>query len=84
MTVSGLSQADAKTRESIEREALTLLSPRTDVERLANMRAALVDIRQLTARDKNNFKADRHTQQAVAYNLAVLGEAARSLSPELR
>jgi uncharacterized protein with HEPN domain len=48
------------------------------------MRAALSDIRELTAGDKNSFKADRHTRQAVAYNLAVLGEAARSRSPELR
>lgn len=48
------------------------------------MRAALADIQELTAGDMKRFKADRHTQQAVAYNLAVLGEAARSLSPELR
>lgn len=48
------------------------------------MRAALADIRHLTASDRRSFEADRHTQQAVAYNLAVLGEAARSLSPELR
>jgi uncharacterized protein with HEPN domain len=48
------------------------------------MRAALEDIRHLTAGDRVSFIADRHTQQAVAYNLAVLGEAARSLSPELR
>jgi uncharacterized protein with HEPN domain len=60
------------------------LTPRTDLDRLADMRAALRDIRDLTAGDKATFKADRHTQQAVAYNLAVLGEAARSLSPELR
>jgi predicted nucleotidyltransferase len=45
MTVSGLSQADAKARERIEREAGIALSPRTDVERLADMRAALADIR---------------------------------------
>jgi uncharacterized protein with HEPN domain len=38
----------------------------------------------LATGDRDGFKADRHTQQAVAYNLAVLGEAARSLSPELR
>jgi len=30
------------------------------------------------------FESDRIAQQAVAYNLAVLGEAARSLTPELR
>lgn len=48
------------------------------------MRAALADIRELTAGSEDAFKDDRHTQQAVAYNLAVLGEAARSLSPELR
>jgi uncharacterized protein with HEPN domain len=60
------------------------LSPRTDVERLADMRAAVADIRRLTAGDRATFDADRHIQQAVAYNLAVLGEAARSLAPELR
>ena len=48
------------------------------------MRAALADIRDLTAGDRDSFEADRRTQQAVAYNLAVLGEAARSLSPGLR
>jgi uncharacterized protein with HEPN domain len=48
------------------------------------MRAALADIRELTNRDRASFEADRGAQQAVAYNLAVLGEAARALSPELR
>lgn len=48
------------------------------------MRAALSDIRALTASDYQAFERDRSGQQAVAYNLAVLGEAARALSPELR
>ena len=48
------------------------------------MRAALADIRTLTNRGKDSFEADRTAQQAVAYNLAVLGEAARALSQELR
>jgi len=48
------------------------------------MRAAVADIRRLTSGNRDSFKADRHVQQAVAYNLAVLGEAARSLAPELR
>ncbi len=48
------------------------------------MRGAVADIRALTERDKESFETDRHGQQAVAYNLAVLGEAARALSPELR
>lgn len=48
------------------------------------MRAALADIRHLTCGDKETFEADRSAQQAVAYNLAVLGEAARALPPELR
>lgn len=60
------------------------MSPRTDLERLADMRAAVADIQHLTAGDRASFSADRHIQQAVAYNLAVLGEAARSLAPELR
>jgi uncharacterized protein with HEPN domain len=47
------------------------------------MRAAVADIQHLTG-DRVTFDADRHIQQAVAYNLAVLGEAARSLAPELR
>jgi uncharacterized protein with HEPN domain len=42
------------------------------------------DIRELTASNQGGFKNRRHTQQAVAYNLAVLGEAARSLSPAVR
>lgn len=60
------------------------MSPRRDADRLADMREALADIRNLTASDKESFEADRSAQQAVAYNLAVLGEAARALSPELR
>jgi uncharacterized protein with HEPN domain len=48
------------------------------------MRAALADIRDLTQRDKESFEKDRTAQQAVAYNLSVLGEAARALSPEIR
>jgi uncharacterized protein with HEPN domain len=47
------------------------------------MRAALTDIQALTANGKRAFQTDRIAQQAVAYNLAVLGEAARALSPEL-
>lgn len=54
------------------------MSPRIDIERLADMRAALADIRELAEGDKESFDADRRTQQAVAYNLAVLGEAARA------
>jgi uncharacterized protein with HEPN domain len=60
------------------------LSPRLDAERLADMRAAIEDICALTERDKEGFETDRYGQQAVAYNLAVLGEAARALSSELR
>jgi uncharacterized protein with HEPN domain len=48
------------------------------------MRAALADIEDVTDRDKESFEADRVVQQSVAYNLAVLGEAARARSPELR
>lgn len=48
------------------------------------MRAALADIRDLTQRDKESFENDRTAQQAVAYNLSVLGEAARALSSEIR
>jgi uncharacterized protein with HEPN domain len=48
------------------------------------MRAAVADIREMTAGGRDSFKTDRRTQQAVAYNLAVLGEAAKSVSPELR
>ena len=48
------------------------------------MRAALADVRHLTEGEPATFAADRVAQQAVAYNLAVLGEAARALSPELR
>jgi uncharacterized protein with HEPN domain len=48
------------------------------------MRSALADIQALTRGDKKTFEADRFAQQAVAYNLAVLGEAARALSSDLR
>jgi uncharacterized protein with HEPN domain len=48
------------------------------------MRDALVDIKALTADGKEAFETDRSAQQAVAYNLAVLGEAARVLSTSLR
>ncbi len=48
------------------------------------MRDALTDIKALTADGRQAFETDRGAQQAVAYNLAVLGEAARVLSPSLR
>jgi len=60
------------------------LSPRRDIDRLADMRDALKDVKALTADGRQAFENDRSAQQAVAYNLAVLGEAARALSPELR
>jgi uncharacterized protein with HEPN domain len=60
------------------------LSLRRDLDRLADMREALMDIKALTADGKRAFATDVSSQQAVAYNLAVLGEAARVLSPELR
>lgn len=44
------------------------------------MRAALSDIRDITAGSEQTFVGDRRAQQAVAYNLAVLGQA-RGLSP---
>jgi len=60
------------------------LSERRDLDRLADMRDAITDIKTLTADGQATFERDRVAQQAVAYNLAVLGEAARALSPELR
>jgi uncharacterized protein with HEPN domain len=60
------------------------LSKRRDLDRLADMREAVKDIKTLTADGKQTFEQARAAQQAVAYNLAVLGEAARALSPELR
>jgi uncharacterized protein with HEPN domain len=60
------------------------LSERRDVNRLADMRAALADIRTLTEHGKEAVRTDRVVQQALAYNLAVLGEGARALSQELR
>ncbi len=60
------------------------MNPSRDLNRLADMREALSDIRQLTAQGREQFESDRSAQQAVAYNLAVLGEAARALSEELR
>lgn len=60
------------------------MTQRVDADRLADMRAALADIRDLTASGKRTFASDRPAQQAVAYNLAVLGEAARALSAALR
>lgn len=60
------------------------MSERRDLDRLADMRDALSDIRTLTADGRQTFETDRVAQQAVAYNLAVLGEAARALSAELR
>jgi uncharacterized protein with HEPN domain len=60
------------------------LSGRTDLGRLEDMRSALADIRALTGDDRDAFLRDRTAQQAVAFNLAVLGEAARALSDDLR
>lgn len=60
------------------------MNPSRDLNRLADMREALRDIRQLTAQGREQFESDRSAQQAVASNLAVLGEAARALSEELR
>ena len=41
---------------------------RRDLDRLADMRDALTDIRALTANGKQVFESDRVAQQAVAYN----------------
>jgi uncharacterized protein with HEPN domain len=60
------------------------LSHRSDLERLADIRAALADIRALTADGRDRFLTDRTVQQAVAYNLAVVGEAARAPSDDFR
>ena len=46
------------------------------------LRAAVADIRRLTSGNRDSFKADRHIQQAVAYNLAVLGEGASQYGRE--
>jgi uncharacterized protein with HEPN domain len=48
------------------------------------MRAALADISNLTKGEKAAFEGDRVAQQAVAYNMMVLGEAARAVSDQLR
>lgn len=60
------------------------MSERADLARLNDIRSALADICALTENGKQAFLDDRTAQQAVAYNLAVLGEAARALSDELR
>lgn len=60
------------------------MSERSDVNRLVDMRAALADIQNLTNVGKEALRADRVAQQAVAYNLAVLGEGARAISQGLR
>ena len=60
------------------------MSKRRDLDRLADMREAVKDTKTLTADGKETFEQDRVAQQAVAYSLAVLGEAAPVLSPELR
>jgi uncharacterized protein with HEPN domain len=56
----------------------------TDVDRLEDMRGAIEDILALTGSGKDAFVANRTAQQAVAFNLAVLGEAARAISDEFR
>jgi uncharacterized protein with HEPN domain len=48
------------------------------------MRAALADISNLTKGEKAAFEGDRVAQQAVAYNMMVVGEAARAVSGQLR
>jgi hypothetical protein len=53
------------------------LNPQRDLDRLADMRDALADIRALTTDGKQTFENDRIAQQAVAYNLAVLGGCPR-------
>lgn len=60
------------------------MSERRDINRLADMRAALADIQSLTKDGKEALQANRVAQQAIAYNLAVLGEGARALSQDLR
>jgi uncharacterized protein len=84
VTTGGLRQVRKDCPSPYRARSSLALSRRRDVDRLADMRAALADIRDLTDRDKEAFEADRAAQQAVAYNLAVLGEAARALSHDLR
>ncbi len=55
------------------------LSPRRDIDRLADTRAALADIRNLTEAGKAAFEGDRVAQQAVAYN-EIANETTRRLS----
>lgn len=57
---------------------------RDDVLRLADMLEALEHIRSFTVSGQAQFFADQKTQEAVAYEILKLGEAAGRVTPTFR
>ena len=59
--------------------------PRSEAQRLQDMRDACERIAGfLAGMDVEAFRADQRTIRAVLYDLVVLGEAAKGISPETR
>ena len=59
--------------------------PRSEAQRLQDMREACERIAGfLRGMDFDAFQADQRTMRAVLYDLVVLGEAAKGVSPETR
>jgi uncharacterized protein with HEPN domain len=55
-----------------------------DRQRLTNILAAIEAIESYAVSDYEKFISDQRTQDAVMYNLIIMGEAANQISPEFR
>jgi len=57
---------------------------RNDFDRIIDMQESLNNIQRYTARGANTFFEDELIQTWVLYHLQILGEAARSMSQEMK
>lgn len=57
---------------------------RTDRDRLLDIEEAILKIEQYAARGESEFKANELIQTWILFHFQVIGEAARSLSEEMR
>lgn len=57
---------------------------RSDLERIKDMQESIANIERYAARGKNAFFEDELIQTWIVYHLQILGEAARSISQDVR
>lgn len=57
---------------------------RNDRDRLDDIRQAIRSVNECAKRGQSIFRGDTSTRAAILYHLQVIGEACRSLSPELK